>query len=51
MNNIKRYIIEFYSGLLALLFTITVALPGLIVISYALAWVVKSIVWAFKLGW
>ena len=51
MSNIKRYITEFYSGLLALLFTVTVALPGLIVIAYALAWVVKLVVWAFKLAW
>ena len=51
MNNVKRYIVEFYSGTIALLFTMTIALPGLIVISYALAWVVKSIVWAFKLAW
>lgn len=51
MNNIKRYIIEFYSGTVALLFTITIALPGLFVIAWTLAWVIKLLVWAFKLGW
>jgi hypothetical protein len=46
-----NHIRNLYAGTGAIIFTLFVSLPILLVAAYLVGWAVKLIVWAFKLGW
>mgnify|MGYP003434499741 CR=1 FL=1 len=48
---ILKYLRDFYVGSSAMLFTLVMATPALLVAAYLIGWAVKLIVWAFKLAW
>ena len=48
---ILKYLRDFYTGSVAMLFTLLMAMPILLVAAYLIGWAVKLIVWAFKLAW
>jgi hypothetical protein len=49
--NILKYLRDFYTGTVAMLFTLVMATPAMLVAAYLIGWAVKLIVWAFKLAW
>lgn len=49
--NILKYLRDFYTGTVAMLFTLLMPMPILLVAAYLIGWAAKLIVWAFKLGW